>query len=57
MAAKCKQKRVVSALKSLPSDGLSLPIADQQNFEVLIEEYFDDSSDNTVSEDEQVNFH
>ena len=57
MAAKCKQKRVVSALKSLSSDGLSLPIVDQQNFEVLIEEYFDDSGDDTVSEDEQLNFH
>ena len=56
MAAKCEQERVVSALKSLSSDGLSLPIEDRQNFEALIEEYFDDSGDDTGSEDEQVNF-
>ena len=39
MVAKCKQKRVVSTLKSLFSDGLSLPIEDRQNFEALVEEY------------------
>ena len=56
MAAKCKQERVVPALKSSSSDFLLLPIEDRQNFEALIEEYFDDSSGDTGSEDERVNF-
>ena len=46
--------QVASALKSLSSDGMVLPVEDRQNFEVLIEEYFDASDDDTGSEDEQV---
>ena len=55
-----KQKeRVASALKSLSSNGLTLPAQDRHNFEALIGEYFYDSAsddDDTGSEDEQVNF-
>ena len=54
MAAKLGEERVVSALKSLSSDGLLLPEEDRQNIEALIEEYFEDSDDDTGSEDEQV---
>ena len=56
MAAK-HEERVASALKSLSSDGLVLPAEDRQNFEALIEEFFDnDDDDDTGSEDEQVYF-
>lgn len=51
MAAK-HNERVVSALKSLSSDGLILPEEDRRNFEALIDEFFDDSDDDTGSEDE-----
>ena len=51
MAAK-HEEHIVSALKSLSSDGLSLPVEDRQNFEALIEEFFDNSDDDTGSEDE-----
>ena len=54
MAAKLGEEHVVSALKSLSSDGLLLPEEDRQNIEVLIEEYFDNSGDDTGNEDEQV---
>ena len=54
MAAKLGEERIVFALKSLSSDGLLLPEEDRQNIEVLIEEYFEDSGDDTGSEDEQV---
>ena len=49
-------ERVASALTSLSSDGLFLPTEDRQNCEVLIEEFFNDSDDDTGSEDEQVHF-
>lgn len=55
MAAK-HGERIASALKSLSSDGLVLPVEDWQNFEALIEEFFDNSDDDTGSEDEQVHF-
>ena len=55
MAAK-HNKRVASALTSLSFDGLFLLTEDWQNCEVLIEEFFNDSDDNTGSKDEQVHF-
>ena len=54
MAAKFGEERVVSALKSLSADSLSLPEGDRKNIEALIEEYFDDSGDDTGSKDEEV---
>jgi len=56
MAAKHGKERVVSALKSLSSDGLLLPVNDRENFEALIEEYFDESGDDSGSEDDEVSF-
>jgi len=56
MAAKYGKERVVSALKSLSSDGLLLPVNDHENFQVFIEEYFDESGDNSRSEDDEVSF-
>lgn len=49
MAAK-RGERIVSALNSLALDGLSLP-GDEENVEALIEEYFDDSADDSGSDD------
>ena len=55
MAAK-HEERVVTALKSLSSDGLILPEQDRENLEAFIHDFFDNSDDDTGSEDEQVYF-
>ena len=55
MAVKHKE-RVTSALTSLSFDSLILPIEHRQNCEALIEEFFNDSDDDTGSKDEQVHF-
>ena len=49
MVAK-RGERIVSALNSLALDSLSLP-GDEENVEALIEEYFDDSADDSGSDD------
>ena len=46
MAAK-HEERVVTALKSLSSDGLILPEKDRENLEAFIEEFFGNSDDDT----------
>ena len=54
-----QEERIASALKSLSSNGLTLPAVDRHNYEALIGEYFYNSAsddDDTGSEDEQVNF-
>ena len=55
MAAK-HEERIASALKCLSADGLVLPMEDRQNFEALIGEFFDNSDDDTGSDDEEVYF-
>ena len=54
-----QEERIASTLKSLSSDGLTLPAVDRHNYEALIGEYFYNSASDdhdTGSEDEQVNF-
>ena len=50
------EERVVTALKSLSSDGLILPEQDRENLEAFIHDFFDNSDDDARSEDEQVYF-
>jgi len=56
MVAMHGKERVAPALKSLSSDGLLLPVKDCDNFHVLIEEYFDESGDESRSEDDEISF-
>ena len=43
-------------LKSLSPNSLLLPVKDRQNFDEFIEEFFDNSNDDSTSKDEQVQF-
>ena len=53
MAAK-HEEWVVTALKSMSSNGLILPKKDRENLEAFIEDIFGNTDDNTGSKDDQV---
>ena len=52
MASNIKHS-VASALNSLSGDGIFFPIADEQNVEALIEDYFNESKESGSDDDEE----
>ena len=56
MAAKHEEHNCSLCLKSLSPNSLLLPVEDRQNFDEFIEEFFDNSNDDSTSKDEQVQF-
>ena len=56
LAAKAATMVTVAKHEEHNPNSLLLPVEDRQNFDEFIEEFFDNSNDDSISKDEQVQF-